>query len=573
MPYGTKASATCAASPMESIMHRPFLTLLPAAASLSAQTARQTTGRALAARRPPGKPPLRDVRVSTGSATPAPWEKDPAVRERLRSTSCFPVRWWEWREIDRQLHTGEDGTVDWSLNGPWERKNMAPSGARKCSGTTLPPKERRSTTAGFEETPEKGPLEWESGGRRIPSPPDAWPLTAAEPLSGKAVAASWCQRPLNQTLQLKAGRKVILKLSCQSRHPPDFVAPKRLPETTPAHRAIARLKRGVNLGNGWEAPAGSGMGPSFTTEDIDRIADEGFDHIRVPVAWHHHLKRRRTAYEIDTALLAEIEPVLHRALDQKLHVLLDWHHFHDFTAHLPRSQGPLRQLWEIIARHFRSWPSELFLELLNEPRDALTTEIAQSTSIRRPSPPSAGSTRSASSSSARATGATSANSTNSACPMATTGSSSPSIVTSPSISPIKERAGCGCQAVPRHRLSGTAADSIRHSGFPQGRHRHPGLRGGYNTLPSALNPSSAKPALDFWMRSRLVPPFRQAGASRRVRQPQRRATRRAARAIPRTSEPSPKPAASRGRCGIGKPPLAIGTRRTTGPLFRNALFD
>ena len=34
----------------------------------------------------------------------------------------------------------------------------------------------------------------------------------------------------------------------------------------------------------------NGWGVKFTTEDIDRIAAEGFDHIRVPVAWHFHLK-------------------------------------------------------------------------------------------------------------------------------------------------------------------------------------------------------------------------------------------------------------------------------------------
>jgi endoglucanase len=195
-------------------------------------------------------------------------------------------------------------------------------------------------------------------------------------MAGKSVAATWCKRPLVQTLQVKAGRNVTLTLHAKAATPPDFIAPKRLGGDTPAHRALARLKRGVNLGNGWESPPNQSWGVHFTTEDIDRIAAEGFDHIRVPVAWHFRLKPKDGGYEIDPAFLAEIEPVLRRALDKKLHVLLDWHHFHDFTnapaGNLDRFIGG----WEAIARHFQSWPPGLFFELLNEPCDALTTEAA-----------------------------------------------------------------------------------------------------------------------------------------------------------------------------------------------------
>ncbi|MEY3896002.1 MAG: hypothetical protein RLZZ214_1522, partial [Verrucomicrobiota bacterium] len=106
------------------------------------------------------------------------------------------------------------------------------------------------------------------------------------------------------------------------------------------------------------------------------IAAEGFDHIRVPVAWHYHLKPGPNGPEIDPALIADLEPVLRRALEKKLHVLLDWHHFHDLTTDPAAHRARFVAAWETIARHFKSWPSELFLELLNEPRDALTTEAA-----------------------------------------------------------------------------------------------------------------------------------------------------------------------------------------------------
>jgi endoglucanase len=194
-------------------------------------------------------------------------------------------------------------------------------------------------------------------------------------MKGKHVAASWCKRPLSQKLQLKAGQTVVLHLHAKAATPPDFIAPKLLGNDTPAHRALARLKRGVNLGNGWEAPPNSSWRCRFTTEDIDHIAAEGFDHIRVPVAWHYYLKPKDQGYEIDPVLLAALDPVLRRALEKKLHVILDWHHFDDFTSAPEANLGRFVKGWETIARHFQSWPPGLFLELLNEPREQLTTEV------------------------------------------------------------------------------------------------------------------------------------------------------------------------------------------------------
>ena len=161
----------------------------------------------------------------------------------------------------------------------------------------------------------------------------------------------------------------------QSATPPDITAPRKLGQMTPAHRALTGLKRGVNLGNGWEAPQPGSWGVKFTTDDIERIAAQGFDHIRVPVAWHFHLKPTAGGFEIDPRLLAELEPVLRRAIDRKLRVFLNWHHFNDFTREPAANLNRFTGGWEAIARNFQSWPSGLFFELLNEPCDALTTVV------------------------------------------------------------------------------------------------------------------------------------------------------------------------------------------------------
>jgi endoglucanase len=323
---------------------------------------------------PPSGAPLADVWVSSGNAMQAKWGGDPAARERLTDIS-FPIRWWSWNEVSVRFTPVEDAAVELSLLGPWAadvdgampRLEVLWDGIR-AEGAEL-------VNGGFEEMADGRPVGWESPWAEYPAE-NSWPLANAMAFEGKRVAAARCERPLTQVLHVKGGQPVTLRLRAQAATPPGFVAPKASGDDTPAHRALAALKGGVNLGNGWESPPSAQWRQRFTFEDIDRIAAEGFDHIRVPVAWHFHLKPGADGPGIDPALLAELEPVLRRALEKDLRVLLNWHHFDDFTKDPAGNLDRFVSGWETIAAHFQSWPPGLFFELLNEPHGALTTGIA-----------------------------------------------------------------------------------------------------------------------------------------------------------------------------------------------------
>ena len=84
------------------------------------------------------------------------------------------------------------------------------------------------------------------------------------------------------------------------------------------------------------------------------------------MAWACHLRQGASGLEIDPALLADLEPILHRALENGLYVLLDWHHFNDLTDDPAAHRARFVAGWQVIAKHFQSWPPELFLELLKE---------------------------------------------------------------------------------------------------------------------------------------------------------------------------------------------------------------
>lgn len=372
-------------------MKRLLIFLLAAtAATLSANPIRQASEARLWLNVPLDQPPLGEVEVSAGSVNSADWEKDPAVRER-KTDITFPLRWWSWKEVEISFTPQQDGTVDLMLNGPWAADEGGQMPRQEILWDDIRAEGTEVVNGGFEAWEDNAPKGWTSPWKPYLAPTE-WPIAGPSTKEGKSVGASWINRPLVQNLVLKAGQKVTLRLHARAATPPGFVAPVSPGNDTPAHKAAAAIKRGVNLGNGWEAPPPNGWGVKFTTEDIDRIANEGFDHIRVPVGWHFHLKEKDGSYVIDPAFLTEIEPVLRRAMERKLHVMLNWHHFHDLTQDPAKHEDRFIRGWDSIARHFASWPPALFFELLNEPCDALTTEVANDiyqktiTSIRKSNP-------------------------------------------------------------------------------------------------------------------------------------------------------------------------------------------
>lgn len=353
---------------------RTAFALIALAASLAPLPAQQPVEPATEARVwlkvPAGQAPLPTVDVSSGEVESALWEPDLEARSR-QTDIRFSIHWWKWTTQTIRFTPTQSGTVELWLHGPWAAEKEGLTPRREVLWDGLTAEGADLANGGFEERESAGPAGWKSPWAAWPATQE-WPLAGTEAAEGAHVAATWSKRPVMQVLQLTAGKPVTLRLQARAATPPGFIPPKRLGTDTPAHRALSRFKRGVNLGNGWEAEPGT-WGQKIDVQDIDRIAAEGFDHIRVPVAWHFHVKEEHGRFTIDPAFLAELEPVLRRAIERNCRVMLNWHHFHDLTrdpaAHLARFTG----VWHAIASHFQGWPPELCFELLNEPCDALDT--------------------------------------------------------------------------------------------------------------------------------------------------------------------------------------------------------
>lgn len=321
---------------------------------------------------PADAPPLKKVTTSVGQVSAGTWLDDPAARERLSDVG-FPVQWWRWKAVTIRFVPSHDGEVELMLGGPWKEAGPGVLERQETYWDDLSAEGASLENGGFETPGDGPPAGWSSPWRPYPAP-DEWPLATGEARSGKGFAASWHGRPLTRQLKVTRDRPVTLTLHARGAVPPGFKEPAAQEPDGPAHRANARLKRGVNLGNCWEAPPDGGWKIQYTTADIDRIAAEGFDHIRVPVGWHHFLR----GDGIDAGLLGELEPVLRRAREKKLGILLNWHHFDDICREPEKHRATFARGWETVARHFKDWPDTLIFELLNEPYGTLDGETMAS---------------------------------------------------------------------------------------------------------------------------------------------------------------------------------------------------
>jgi endoglucanase len=308
--------------------------------------------------------PLKSLQISSGESSPGDFEADPEKRARLTAIR-FPVSWWHWKEVTVRFTPAHDGTLELDLNGPWGEGGPGQLLRQEILWDELSAEGAELENGGFEDQEDGHPTGWESPWRPYPAA-ESWPLAGSEPPAGRHCAASWHGRPLTGSLAVRAGIPVSLKLRARAATVPGFKPPTAMPADTPAHRACARLKRGVNLGNQWDTEPGQ-WSIRHEPGDIDRIAREGFDHIRVPVAWHFHLDDGT----IRPALLAGLEPILRHALKLGLTVVLDWHSFEALCHDPERHRAQFLAGWESVARHFKDWPPQLYLELFNEPNGAL----------------------------------------------------------------------------------------------------------------------------------------------------------------------------------------------------------
>jgi len=277
-----------------------------------------------------------------------------------------------WTRVGFEFTPLADGSVTIGFSGPYETNLAGQVFLQEVAidATATAGGAAEFTNGGFELIANGLPVGWNwsssPGELNVDNPP---------PFDGARSAIVQTGNTLSQTIAVTGGVPVRVWVQARTRTPADFIEQPRLPPAgTPAHAAIVHYMRGVNLGNCLEAPPGADWGAHYTAADFDAIAAQGFDHVRIPAAWHYHAGDG-PAYTISNAFFAQVDALVTNALSRGLHAIVNVHHFHAFTNNPTAQSDKLYAMWEQIAAHYRATPHTLAFELLNEPTGAATTEV------------------------------------------------------------------------------------------------------------------------------------------------------------------------------------------------------
>lgn len=127
------------------------------------------------------------------------------------------------------------------------------------------------------------------------------------------------------------------------------------------------------MGNMFEAPSETAWGNPFRADYFERIADLGFNHVRIPIRWDTPSRTMQTApYTIDANFLNRIQSVVDKAMEAGLYVIINMHHHEQLFVSPDAVKPRFLSQWQQIATYFKDYDERLLFEVLNEPNSNLT---------------------------------------------------------------------------------------------------------------------------------------------------------------------------------------------------------
>jgi endoglucanase len=146
-------------------------------------------------------------------------------------------------------------------------------------------------------------------------------------------------------------------------------APKPFNDVS-ASDLVANIKIGWNLGNTLDAPNETAWGnPKTKKSNIDALKAAGFNAVRIPVSWSHHVDKN---YNIDAGFMERVKEIVGYVIDNDMYIVLNTHHdegiFKFQNKQIATSKIAFERIWEQIAGQFKNENEKLIFEGLNEPR-------------------------------------------------------------------------------------------------------------------------------------------------------------------------------------------------------------
>jgi endoglucanase len=131
--------------------------------------------------------------------------------------------------------------------------------------------------------------------------------------------------------------------------------------------------RGINLGNGLDAPQEGAWGVVLRERHFEMAAAAGLDHVRLPVRFSAHAQAA-APYQIEPAFFARVDWAIQQALAHRLSIVVDLHHYEELMKEPDQHSERFLGLWSQIALRYNDQPASVAFELVNEPNDKLTSD-------------------------------------------------------------------------------------------------------------------------------------------------------------------------------------------------------
>jgi endoglucanase len=302
---------------------------------------------------------LNDGAIVIGSGTMDRQMWLPAAEWPRTYTINLPIARFAWNKFAVQFIPAKSGSVQLSFMGPWDEVTAGSGNiykqevlwdALQVTGTTI--------SNGSFETVSGGVISGWSGGVSQTG-------TAAVPaVDGSRMARTWHNGAMSRDFNVTAGVPVTLQFFARAVIPAGFTDMQPLlSRDTPAHRAARLFMRGVSFGNYLEAPPNWGT-IVYTANDFALARSEGFDHVRLPVAWHHYTGPA-PAYTLSNSIYAKVDFLVTNALNHGLAAIVNLHNFDDSDP--PAFTNKFYAIWRQVTAHYTNAPPAVALELLNEP--------------------------------------------------------------------------------------------------------------------------------------------------------------------------------------------------------------
>jgi endoglucanase len=139
-----------------------------------------------------------------------------------------------------------------------------------------------------------------------------------------------------------------------------------------AYKAAKLFMRGANLGNYLEVAPGQKWNVEVSPDEFAAMHAEGFDHVRVPIGWHHYAGAAPD-FTLSPEIFLRVDFVITNALKNNLAALINIHHFYELDTNPPAATDEFLAIWKQIAAHYKTFPPQLAFELDNEPHGKATT--------------------------------------------------------------------------------------------------------------------------------------------------------------------------------------------------------